>query len=48
MRHREVSEFLARHITYIYEKYFADEWDVVENITPNGFLLKFYRKGRMA
>ncbi len=46
MRHREVSEFLARHITYIYGKYFADEWDIVENITPNGFLLKFYRKNR--
>ncbi len=44
MRRREVSEFLAKHILKIYEKYYSPEWDVVKSVSTNGFTLKFYRK----
>ncbi|WP_202318986.1 hypothetical protein [Archaeoglobus neptunius] len=44
MRRREVSEFLARHILNIYEKYYREGWKVVKSVSTNGFTLKFYRK----
>lgn len=44
MRKREVSEFLASHILYIFEKYYSEKWGVVKSISTNGFTLKFYLK----
>lgn len=44
MRRKEVSEFLAMHILYIYEKYYSKVWNVMKSISTNGFTLKFYRK----
>lgn len=44
MRRREVSEFLAKHILSIYEKYYSKEWDLSLSITTNSFTMKFTKK----
>ncbi|MCX8152702.1 MAG: hypothetical protein N3D19_06685 [Archaeoglobaceae archaeon] len=44
MRSREVSEFLAKHILSIYEKYYYKDWDLSLSITTNSFTMKFIKK----
>jgi Arc/MetJ-type ribon-helix-helix transcriptional regulator len=44
MRSREVSEFLCKHVLFIYEKYYSNKWGVNVSVSANGFTMKFYQK----